>query len=315
VLDDPKVIRLFELLLEKKAAVIEPVLAPRRDTWVSYPFAETALGSDPEYAAQLLEDMHRLGYLDRRFHGKLHLCPACNSQDLRLVEVCSKCGSPHVIRQKFIEHKNCGYVGPADDFHKNGGRVCPKCRVELTLVGSDYTLQGARYRCQDCTELCAALTERWSCRACRRTCEKGDVRELVMYDYVLNQGQLAKLRVDRIPKARVREFLVREGYEVQEGVQATGRSGAEHRIDLLASKRSGPLHHRIVVGFASAEEAVDSEEVIKLYAKAYDVNAQDIILVASPKLSDDAGQFAEHYHIKVYNSDQLDRLAELQVQG
>jgi hypothetical protein len=63
-----------------------------------------------------------------------------------------------------------------------------------------------------------------------------------------------------------------------------------------------------VVGFANGAEEVDSEEVIKLYAKAYDVNAQDIIMVASPKLSEDARQFASHYHIKVYNADELDQM-------
>jgi hypothetical protein len=313
MLSDPKVIRLFELLLEKKVTGLEPVLSPRRDAWVSYPFAETALTADTEYTTQLLEDLHRLGYLDREFFEKMQLCPACNSQDLRLVGVCRKCSSPHLLRQKLLEHKNCGYAGAEGDFIKNGSRVCPKCRVELTLVGSDYSILGPRYRCENCGELSESLVEQWLCRSCRRTYAHGDLRELVLYRYVLNQEQLAKLKVERIPKARVREFLVREGYEVQEGVQETGRSGAEHKIDLLASKRSGPLQHRIVVGFASGEDAVDSEEVIKLYAKAYDVNAQDIILIASPRLSPDAEQFAQHYHIKVYNSNELDRLAELQV--
>ena len=69
------------------------------------------------------------------------------------------------------------------------------------------------------------------------------------------QAQMSRLRVERIPKARVREFLTREGYEIQESVQTTGRSGAEHRIDLLATKRSGPLEHRVVVGFSSAERS------------------------------------------------------------
>jgi hypothetical protein len=140
------------------------------------------------------------------------------------------------------------------------------------------------------------------------TYQKGDVRELVLYCYMLDQVQIAKLRVERIPKARVREFLTHEGYDIQEAVQTTGRSGAEHRIDLMATKHSGPLEHRIVVGFANAAEAVDSEEVIKLYAKAYDVSAQDIIMIASPRLSEDALQFASHYHIKVYNADDLDRM-------
>jgi len=66
VLSDPKVIRLFELL-EKNRAGLEPVFAPRRDSWVSYPLIERELGADSDYSVQLLEDLTRLGYLTRKF--------------------------------------------------------------------------------------------------------------------------------------------------------------------------------------------------------------------------------------------------------
>ncbi len=315
MLNDPKVIKLFELLLEKNPGVAEPVFAPRRDGWLSYPLVESALGVDAEYAIQLLEDLRRLGYLERRFRDKLYLCPACNSQDLKLVGVCPRCSSRHVVRESFVEHMNCGHTAPAVEFYRSGVRTCPKCRVELVLVGSDYLLHTGRYRCEYCGDSFDRPLEQWFCRVCQRSCGQWEVRELVMYDYLLNEQELARLRSERIPKAKVKDFFLREGYEVKEGVQVTGRSGAEHRIDLLASKRVGPSQHRVVVGFACAQQAVDSEEVIKLYAKAYDVNAQDIIMVVAPKLSEDAEQFAQHYHIRVYGHDQLDRLAVAQVAG
>lgn len=313
MLSDPKVIKLFELLLEKRPGVVEPVFSPRREGWVSYPLAESALGVDAEYAIQLLEDMRRLGYLERRFRDKLYLCPACNSQDLKLLGVCPRCSSRHILRENIIEHLNCGHSAPVGEFYRNGIRSCPKCRVELVLVGSDYLLHTGRYHCEDCGDSFEQPIEQWLCRTCQRSYGQWEVRELVMYDYFLNEHELARLRAERIPKAKVRDFLVREGYEVKESAQVTGRSGAEHRIDLLASKRVGSTQHRVVVGFACAQQVVDSEEVIKLYAKAYDVNAQDIIMVVSPGLSSDAEQFAQHYRIRVYSHDQLDRLAVAQV--
>ncbi|MCX6843719.1 MAG: restriction endonuclease [candidate division WOR-3 bacterium] len=308
VLNDPRIARLFELLIDKNIPGIEPVFAPRLDSWVSYPAIEAELGTDADHAALLLEDLSRLGYLSRQFHDKVLFCPACNSQDLKLNTVCPKCRSANLARQRVLEHKNCGYIGTESEFTKSGGRACPKCRVELVLVGSDYVSRGLRHRCLACDAVIESPEENWTCRSCHRVFRKDEVREVVMYSYLLDQAQISKLRVERIPKARVREFLTREGYEIQESIQTTGRSGAEHRIDLLATKRSGPLEHRIVVGFSSAETVVDSEEVIKLYAKAYDVSAQDIIMVASPKLSDDGRQFASHYHIRVYSAEDLDRL-------
>ncbi|MEO0080623.1 MAG: restriction endonuclease [candidate division WOR-3 bacterium] len=304
---DSRIINFFELLLSKKVPGLEPVFAPRRDSWVSYPFIEKELGVDAEFALRLLDDLHRLGYLDREFYDKVQFCPACNSQALRLITSCIKCASPNLVRQQMLVHKRCNYTAPERVFLRGSGRSCPKCRRELTLIGDDYDRAGVQFECQTCGELMAAPGEKWHCRDCGRSYEKDDVRELVMYRYLPNHAQLAQLRAQRIPKAKVRECLVREGYEIQEDVHIIGRSGAEHRLDMLAAKRTGPLEHRIVVGFASAEKAVDSEEVIKLYAKAYDVNAQDIILIAAPKLAEDALQFAEHYHIKVYSADALDR--------
>lgn len=307
MLSDPKVVKLFELLLDKRSAGFEPVFKPRRNGWVSYPAVEAELGIGPEHAEQLLDDLHRLGYLTRSFHDKILFCPACNSPDLKLVSLCPRCHSAHVAHERVFEHRNCGYVGPEADYLKGNARICPKCRVELVLVGSDYTIHARRQRCLECEAAVDAPEERWTCRNCGASHARDEVREQLLCRYGLDEAQVAKLRVERIPKARVREFLTREGYELQEGIQATGRSGAEHRLDLVAMKRSGPLEHKIVVGFANAAHEVDSEEVIKLYAKAYDVSAQDIIMVASPKLSEDARQFASHYHIKVYNADELDR--------
>ncbi|OYD14693.1 hypothetical protein CH330_07890 [candidate division WOR-3 bacterium JGI_Cruoil_03_51_56] len=306
VLNDPKVARLFEFLIDhQKTPALEPVFAPRRDGWVSYPSIEEQLGVESDYVVRLLEDLRRLGYLHKQFHDKVLFCPACNSQDLQLVILCPKCHSAHLLRKRFLKHNNCGYVGPEENFGRGETRICPKCRDELVLLGSDYQNMGIRYGCGDCGEVVENPEEKWLCRSCGRFFGKLDVRELVLYRYEVNPAQLAKLKVERIPKARVHEFLTREGYEIQESALATGRSGAEHQIDLLATKRSGPLEHRIVVGFASAEKEVDSEEVIKLYAKAYDVDAQDTILVVSPRLSKDAQNFARHYHIKVFDAEQL----------
>jgi hypothetical protein len=78
---------------------------------------------------------------------------------------------------------------------------------------------------------------------------------------------------------------------------------------MLGTKRSGPLEHRIIVSFANAETEVSPEVVIRLYAVAYDVDASETILVASPRLGEEARQFAKHYNIRVYNADDLDEMS------
>ena len=307
MLNDPRVVRLFDLIAGSGKPAFEPVFAPSSDGWASYPAVEQHLGVTAGYANRLLDDLYRLGYLRREFHECVQFCPNCNSRDLKLIRRCPKCSSRHLNRRRMLEHKSCGMCAPEEDFEQTSGRVCPKCRTEITLLGTDYEELGTRHYCGDCLQPVEAPVEEWLCGNCRQITGKSMLREEILCRYTLNQAQLARLRVERIPKARVSSFLEREGYEVQETVRTVGRSGAEHEIDLLATKRSGPLEHRIVVGFVSADKPVESEEVIKLYAKAYDVNAQDIIMVASPGLSEDARNFADHYHIKVFDAEQLNR--------
>lgn len=308
MINDPKVLSLLELLAENKISAFEPVFAPRPDGWVSYPVVETQLGVDAEYAQRLLDDLHRIGYLERHFGERFLFCPVCNEHNLRWIILCPKCASPNLVRVRLLRHRTCNWTGPEKEFQRKNDRVCPKCRAELFLVGSDYDDLGIRYQCENCRELTRTPVEMWHCPNCNRTFPKDGVREVILYRYVLDPAQVAKLRLERIPRAKVKEILKREGYDVQESARLTGKSGAEHTVDILATKHTGPLEHRIVVGVASAERAVDSEEVIKLYAKAYDVNAEDIILIALPHLSEDAAQFAQNYHIRVYNAETLDRL-------
>lgn len=308
MINDPKVLSLLELLAENKLPALEPVFAPRPDGWVSYPVVENHLGVDAEYAQRLLSDLHRLGYLERHFAERLLFCPVCNSHNLEWSISCPKCGSPNLTRVRLLRHRPCNWTAPEKDFQRKDERICPKCRAELFLVGSDYDDLGNRYQCENCREITRAPVEKWHCPGCNRIFPKDGVREMVLYRFVLDPAQISKLRLERIPRAKVLEILKREGYDVQESARLVGKSGAEHTIDILATKHTGPLEHKVVVGLASAERAVDSEEVIKLYAKAYDVGAQDIILIAVPCLSEDAQQFAQHYHIRVYNAEALDRL-------
>ncbi|MCX7732817.1 MAG: restriction endonuclease [candidate division WOR-3 bacterium] len=305
---DSNLLKLFELLTEKPDRSLEPVFAPHTPEGISYPLVESYLKIDAQVAVQLLEDLSRLGYLERQFAERIFLCPRCNADRLKLVFFCPKCHSPEILRTRVLKHRTCGYSGPADDFLRYNRRVCPKCRDELLLLGSDYEDLGYRYRCPHCRELIRLPVERWHCSGCGQLYEKNGVRELVLYKYCVNPEQMKKIQEERIPRSRVKNLLTQEGYEVQEAVTVSGRSGARHLIDILAVKRSGPLEHQVVIGFAGGATEIPAEEVIKLYAKAYDIGAQDIILIAGTALSPEAQQFAQHYHIRVYPPDQIDQL-------
>lgn len=303
---DERIWKLLQELREKRDSELSPKFDPACERLYRYPEAEEILNKSPLTAVYLIEDLARLGYLKKIFKEKLFLCPICNSEELKYETYCPKCASAYILKMKAIEHI-CGYLGKLD-FYQN--LRCPKCLKELKIIDEDYRFYPAYYQCQDCEEYFKEPKEFWRCLKCDTKIEKENLREIYLFSYQLNEGALSNLKFKPLPKEKIIEFLKSQGYEVQEGVKIDGRSGAEHEIDILATKKSGPLEHRIVVGFAIAEEEVPPEEVIKLYAQAYDVNAADIILVALPKLSADALHFAKHYRIRVFEKEDLEKPLE-----
>ena len=308
MINDSKVLTLLEKLTKGEVNELIPVFDPKSAKCVAYPFADEILGQANRFTLQLLEDLSRLGYLNKKFYDKILFCPVCNSTDLQYTTDCPKCGSGYILRTLVYEHTSCGFIGTEKEFKNEVGHTCPKCHRELNLIGSDYNSPGYYYKCYNCGELSVSPVEKWCCRQCSTVFKKEEIREVCLFSYSISSEKREKIQAERIPKDRIAELLTRDGYDVESSIKVTGRSGAEHEIDLMATKRSGPFEHRIVVGFASAEHEVDSEEVIKLYAKAYYVNAQDIIMIAVPKLSPDASHFARHYRIKVFEGADLERV-------
>jgi hypothetical protein len=307
---DPRLAKLFDLLAKGEPKEITPVFTPKSEVFCRYPWAESVLGMPIRHTNRVLEDLARGGYLKRQFYNKIIFCPVCNSQDLHFATLCPKCGSGHIVSTRVIEHSACGMLATEDEFRNGIGFACPKCHRELRLLGSDYQMPGVYFKCHACAELTQKPLEKWRCSNCHEEMERDEIRELCLYSFQLSEVPAEPDIPGSIPRGQIEEFLGHEGYEVQRNVKVTGRSGAEHDIDLLAVKNSGSYEHRLVVGFATHDSEIDSEEVIKLYAKAYDVNAQDIVMVAIPRLSEDAIQFASHYRIRVLDAEDLGHLHE-----
>ena len=301
---------MFELLVKGEAPEVAPVFSTRSPTFCRYPLAESTLGLPVAQTHQLLNDLVRNGYLKRQFYDKVMLCPSCNSRELRYLTLCPKCRSRHILHMRTFEHMACGTVAAEADFARDGSYVCPKCRLELQLLETDYRMPDGYFKCHDCGELTNQPVNKWRCEKCQAELDHSELHEICLYSLQLSEVQSYRLRSLSIPRNKIEAILSREGYEIQRDAKVVGRSGAIAEIDMLATRVNNSIEQRVVIGFTAGEDAVDSEEVIRLYAKAYDVNAHEIVLIALPCLSEDARQFAQHYHIRVLNSDDLLQLEE-----
>jgi len=107
-------------------------------------------------------------------------------------------------------------------------------------------------------------------------------------------------------KSQLIEYLKRHGYEVKENAEVKGRSGAEHTIDILATRDDGIITHHIAIGIEVAEEPVGLDKVFDFDNKAYDIGILDQGFIAVPGLTREARQFAQRQKIKVFEVKELE---------
>ena len=86
-----------------------------------------------------------------------------------------------------------------------------------------------------------------------------------------------------------------------------GRSGAEHSIDILATKDEGIVVHNIAIGIEVSAQPLGIDKVFDFDDKAYDCGIPDKLLIAVPGLTREASRFAQRQRIKVFETEALER--------
>jgi len=101
-------------------------------------------------------------------------------------------------------------------------------------------------------------------------------------------------------KAQLLKSLADRGYKTEEKVKVKGTSGAEHVFDTLAYIDDGLITHPVSIDFLSAEAEVGMEQISLIDSRAQDTGIVRRVIVASPKLSDEARRLAQTQQIKVF---------------
>ncbi len=101
-------------------------------------------------------------------------------------------------------------------------------------------------------------------------------------------------------------YLQSQGYEVKPRTTMKGSSGAEHEIDILATRDDGIVVHNIAIGIEVAEKKIGLNQVFDFDDKAYDCSIPDKVLIAVPGLTKEASRFAERQRIKVFEAKEVE---------
>jgi ssDNA-binding Zn-finger/Zn-ribbon topoisomerase 1 len=294
-----KASKLVEAMLAGKFMIVKPELDFSSELGFSYPVVEKLLGVGVPEAVTILESLVDKGALVKEFFDRILRCPHCRSVNLRPSSCCPKCGSRNLARGRVLEHVSCRFVGLEDEFVNKDSYICPKCGSELHIIGGDYQSLGLMSKCQDCYEIFAQPEIQWRCLKCGVLTPPDGISEVDVYSYRFNEARREWLEFEVKPKTQLMEFLKNLGYQVVEDAVVKGRSGAEHTLDILATKDDGIVIHDIAIGIKVVGGEIGLGEVCDFDDIAYDSGIHDKVLVVQPGLRPEAEKFASQQRIKV----------------
>jgi hypothetical protein len=221
------------------------------------------------------------------------------------VEHCPRDDSSNLVKGQLVEHFSCGYVGLDRDFKQESRYVCPKCRKDLRLIGTDYRNIGIHYRCLDDGEIFTTPVIKWRNLKTRKEWMGEELREVEVYSYRFNAEKKGWLEFLLKPKAQLVDFLRSRGYDVQEFAQLKGRSGAMHTFDILAVRDDILTKIDIGIGILAAapgEAEIGLEALFKFDTRAYDAGINYKVVIAIPKLGHEAASFANRQMINAFEA-------------
>jgi hypothetical protein len=306
MVDNEIAIKLIAEMLAGRITNIKPQYDFTTELGYSYPAVEQTLKVKGKEAAAIMESLAAKGIVNKSFFDRFIRCSRCQSVNLRPSTHCPKCSSGHIVRGRILEHFACKYVGVEDEFTAKGRYVCPRCKMEMRTLGADYRSQGVLYKCRDCSEIFTVPFLKWRCLKCSTLANEDEVGEVVIYAYSFDEAKRNWLEFELQPKVRFVELLRQHGYKVTENARVQGRSGAEHFMDILATRDDGVVTHTVAIGIEIARDRIGLDRVLDFDVKAYDSGIHDKILISIPELGEEARKFASYQRIKVLEPKDLE---------
>jgi hypothetical protein len=293
-------------MLAARIVDIKPQLDFTTELGFVYPIVEQTARVKGKEAVAIVESLTDKGILRRSFFDRLLRCPRCQSINLRPSTHCPKCSSGDVVRGRILEHLACNYVGVEDEFAAKGKYICPRCKLELRTIGADYLSRGVLRKCRDCGEIFSAPLLKWRCLKCSSLANEDEIGEVNVYAYTLDEAKRNWLEFELQPKVRFLEFLRQHGYKVTQNARVKGRSGAEHSIDILATRDDGVVTHNVAIGVEIARDRIGLDRIMDFDVKAFDSGVHDKVLIIIPALGEEAAKFASYHGIKVLEPKDLE---------
>lgn len=288
--------QILNLLLEGDADELKPVFDAQHGA--RYPAVEQATSLKPHEIPGLLDRLASQDILSANIVDKAVICEKCGSANLGLRYLCPSCKSFEISRQRTLEHLACGYVDVEREFARQGlnNVICPRCGKSFRFDGPDVRARDSWFYCDGCTKRFRDPEITLACRECDRMISIRDVNFKNIYSYRLGKTVQRSSIIFLRP---IREMLEKLGYKTETPGVIQGKSGTQHRFDILCRKDDGGSKKVVVVAIniAFSNIIVSQEPIITTFAQSYDASPDHTILLAVPAASNEAKVLAPLYKI------------------
>lgn len=270
-----------------------------REDKIAYPdVARLVPAADP---VEFLDRLAAQGVLIKERYQSEVLCPSCGSSSLRDRYTCMFCRGDNLETGDMIEHYACGNTDFESSYLKEGKLICPKCRRELKIIGTDYRRVGKVFKCNDCGRDSSIPRITHTCQKCGTVSTWEQARLRVLYKYRINEEK--KKEIDSLTGIYLPlvEFLQKGGFQVESPALLKGESGVEHSFDIQAISEE----RRTLFDMASDRESVGEAAVIAFFSKTLDVAHDEAVLICVPKASERARGLCKLYGIDLVEGDRI----------
>ncbi|MCS7115786.1 MAG: hypothetical protein RMJ15_02090 [Nitrososphaerota archaeon] len=294
--------KLLKALKKGEVNVLEPTVS--YDFGVEYlKLKELGLGGDE--ALSVLKDLCEAGILASETLSNMATCPKCGSHKLLFQLSCPSCGSTRLSKGAIIEHLLCGYIDAEESFRRGGDIICQKCGKRLKAVGVDYRKPGILYRCLDCRNPFPTPKARYMCNN-GHTFDENELALFQVKAYRLNPAGRTLLEKATLDLESILQVLVDKGWLVESPVVIRGRAGVDHEFSFAVwtSKNDWEGKPPDIVGeLVFSEGEADPTVILAFWAKSYDVEAKEKIILAVPGLDEKAKTLARGYGMHVIEAE------------
>lgn len=261
-----------------------------------YPDVEMGLKKETKDSNAFLENLSRVGILEKELYTMEIRCPKCRSPNVDAVYVCPFCKSININRDALIEHLACGLIDVLANYKSGSDLICPKCHTKL--VSGSYRAAGSWYECGSCGKRVEFPTPQHKCRSCGTGFSLDDA----IYDriYVYSLSKIAKTEISHgiLLRCAVMDYAESSGFEAKSPYTIVGKSGVEHVFDIMLLKED----EKIMVDILLSDDPVSQFEVVKEYAKLIDTGV-NLHFIVIPGLSDDGKKLALFYAMSFIEAD------------